>query len=227
MLEILKDEFAFLKSLPQTKTIRYNRGSIFQKVAIVLCFYVLLDFLISMSIGYSLDTLFPEIEEAYSLDIEIDFGGIFLIVFLLPFFEELIFRLPLKLSKLRLSIFLFLLAANTFLINFYVGFGTLLILGISLNFFFSKKYFKLIKSKWLRYKVEVFYFFTFVFGLVHVSNFDPQILPWYIFPIVFLPQLIGGFLTGIVRLRFGFFYGLLFHSVFNGIISILEYYTES
>ena len=96
-----------------------------------------------------------------------------------------------------------------------------------MNLFINKKYFKFIKMKWLQYKVEIFLVFSFLFGLIHAANFDADILPWYVFPFVFLPQLFGGLVTGILRLRFGFFYGLLLHSIYNGSLMLFDFFTES
>ncbi|MFD2036100.1 hypothetical protein ACFSKL_14960 [Belliella marina] len=227
MIDIFKQELRFLKSMPHTKRIRYHRGNKAKKICVTLLFYLLIKIVVALTIGLPILALFPKISDAYILDIDLDFEGIFLIVLFVPLVEELVFRLPLKLSILRFNFFLFLISLGSFFIHMYVGFGMLLIWALSLNLFFSKKYFKLIKTKWLRYKVEVFYLFTFLFGLMHAGNFDPQILPWYVFPIVFLPQLIGGFFTAIVRLRFGFFYGVLLHSFYNGAITLIEFITES
>lgn len=227
MKALIKNEIDFLRSLAQTKRIRYFRGSKIQKIILVLLFYLVLDFLIALPLAYFLDLIFPNLEEAYLLDIDLDISGFFLVVIFAPILEELIFRLPLKLSLWRFHFFLLVVALCCFIIHLYFGFAMLIFWAISISLFLSKKYFNFIKHNWLRYRVAIFYSFSFLFGLVHAFNFDPELLPFYAFSIIFLPQLIGGVLLAIIRLRFGFFYALLLHSTFNGILMLVEFFTET
>lgn len=53
------------------------------------------------------------------------------------------------------------------------------------------------------------------FGLVHITNYDFESIPIYFYPIMVIPQLIGGLILGIIRIRFGLRYAILQHSLFN------------
>ena len=141
-----------------------------------------------------------------------------------PVLEELIFRLPLKISRVNILVSLlsayvvFYLSsrhisslANLNEIFKIVGFGlicTILVFRLKpilINSFY-KKYFGI-----------YFYATTLAFGLIHINNFIaivPQNLIW-LSPIFILAQIISGFFLGYIRLKNGITWSILLHFLFN------------
>ncbi|SNS46923.1 CAAX protease self-immunity [Belliella buryatensis] len=227
MIKLFKEEIDFLRSLLATKRIRYFKGSIFQKIFLILFGYFFINLILNLIIIYPLSELFPVIEEAYRDEFKLDYGYFFLIVLLLPLLEELIFRLPLKLSNWRIHFPFLIIVLSTFAFHMYVGFAFLTIWVVSMNLLIIKRYYNRLMKFWIRKRVAIFWTSCFLFGVVHTTNFDPSILPWYLYFVVFFPQLIGGVFIGIVRLRFGFWYGVLLHSYFNAVVTLLSKYLDN
>ena len=74
---------------------------------------------------------------------------------------------------------------------------------------FNKKYFKI-----------AFYFFTLLFGYVHIFNFEitPKIV--LLSPLLVAPQIVVGIVFGYIRVRLGLVYSMLLHACYNGVIVI-------
>lgn len=64
-----------------------------------------------------------------------------------------------------------------------------------------------------------YFFFTLIFGLIHISNIDKVgTLHWKLslfYPIYVLPQMIMGCFCAVLRLKSGLIWGVLFHSIIN------------
>lgn len=75
--------------------------------------------------------------------------------------------------------------------------------------FIKKKYFKI-----------GFYTLAFLFGYLHIFNFDitPKLL--LMSPILLLPQLVLGFVFGYIRVRLGLIYSIALHMCYNGVLTI-------
>jgi len=67
-----------------------------------------------------------------------------------------------------------------------------------------------------RFKL-IFWLFTIIFAAIHLSNFGAEV-PFYLMPILVLPQFILGIMLGYIRVGWGFWYGVLFHALHNGIL---------
>jgi len=120
-------------------------------------------------------------------------------VIILPFIEELIFRLPL-ISRYDLSTRLIILCAAI------TGRRNKLKVTISLRRFWRKHYGK------------IFYLFAILFGLVHVTNYEISLTILLFAPLLIASQFVGGLIMGYLRVRYNFTLGFIFHAVFNGII---------
>jgi len=72
----------------------------------------------------------------------------------------------------------------------------------------------------------VLYTSIFLFGLIHLFNFDDYGNALWFAPLLFLPQLITGVFLSFIRVRMGLSEAMLFHALFNlillGPILILE-----
>ncbi len=72
-------------------------------------------------------------------------------------------------------------------------------------------------KRWTTYFPLVFYGLSFSFALIHIFNFEEFPLRVILLaPIITLPQFILGLGMGYLRMRFGFWYGYLFHVLNNG-----------
>lgn len=141
-----------------------------------------------------------------------------------PFFEEVIFRLPLSLKKIHivLSVSLISLLVGGFvlvgmhvtdykiiklLIFFVITFALGMWLvpdGLSAGHFRFKKVFIIVSMC--------------LFGLMHIVNYSP--LQWkviWIYPVFILPQFLMGWAITYVRFKNGFFWGVLLHVIVNSV----------
>lgn len=66
----------------------------------------------------------------------------------------------------------------------------------------------------------IFYGFAILFGYVHISNFEISTNVLLISPILIAPQAFLGLLLGMIRVRLGLIYAILFHAVYNAILVI-------
>ena len=60
-----------------------------------------------------------------------------------------------------------------------------------------------------------FYFFTLIFGFVHITNFELTTNVLLLSPILVLPQIILGGYLGHIRVRFGLKWSMLLHGTYN------------
>lgn len=63
-----------------------------------------------------------------------------------------------------------------------------------------------------------FYILTFLFGFVHLFNYESFENAIWFAPLLFLPQLVTGISLGYIRIRMGLPYSILFHALFNLVI---------
>ncbi len=111
------------------------------------------------------------------------------LVFIAPFLEETLFRLPLRYKRNYIFQFFDFISGNR------------------------------MQKVWVKYYGYFFYVFAIAFGLFHILNFkNNEFLFYCIAPFLVVSQLVGGLFLGYIRLRIGFFWGVLFHSLFNGIL---------
>lgn len=152
---------------------------------------------------------------------------------LIPIVEELIFRNSLKYSTLRISISLafisfFFLSNMTPLsqfllkIHFTVKFSTIFMFF----FIFYKKIFNnklrhLTYNFWNNYPVLVFYTSFISFGFIHILNFKIESNLFIFTPIIVLPQLTIGIVLGYSRLKYGLFFSIIAHSIYNSLFTFM------
>jgi len=134
-------------------------------------------------------------------DLANKYGLLFIIVaggIISPLIEEIIFRLPLNYKRNYLFR----------LIGSIVGKKT-------------------ISKFWLKYFPLFFYLFVIAFAAVHIFNYrDESSLILLLSPILILPQIIGGTIIAYLRLKLGFLWGFLQHSIFNILLVIISFTTN-
>lgn len=146
-----------------------------------------------------------------------------------PFIEELIFRLPLKLSKINLLISFFFVMYIS--IGGHVSInhmsiandGLKLIVTISataiVGLLVKKEFLNKIQSNYFSF---LFYLMALCFTFIHISNFSPLRLSlFFLYPLYVLPQLFAGLFISQVRIKCGFMWGLLLHCLINVPAAIL------
>ena len=149
--------------------------------------------------------------------------GFFLVVILAPVVEELIFRLILVPKRRNIAIFTF--AFSFLIINktyYLIEIDWLLLMSLAVSGLLSFLVFKLLKRKpeietviGKRQKI-ITIVSVVLFGLLHIANIEN--LHWelvLLYPVYALPQMISGYVCSVQRLKLGFVWGLLFHSMIN------------
>lgn len=86
------------------------------------------------------------------------------------------------------------------------------IFRLFLGHFRNKSYFN-----WL------YYISSLLFGWIHFFNYQFDHSHYFFFPFITMTQTFGGFMFGYIRIMYGFWYGVLLHSLFNCLAIILGY----
>ena len=149
--------------------------------------------------------------------------GFFLVVILGPLMEELIFRLILVPKRRNIAIFTFVFSFLIMNKTYYlIEIDWLLLMSLAVSGLLSLLVFNLLKRKpeietaiGKRQKM-ITMVSVVLFGLLHIANIEN--LHWelaLLYPVYALPQMISGYICSVQRLKLGFVWGLLFHSMIN------------
>ncbi len=198
------------------------------KKVFILIVVISLNILISMIL--SLLDIVIEVGGGAVEPVEIDVNPLLLsvgAVFIAPLTEEIVFRLGLAPNLWFLFISLFLASvqyAPKLLGDFFgddgmfVGFNVLFYLvlsaGICLFFWFRERRGHRYVDFFNRYVGAYYYLGALLFALPHLGNFTYR-LPWWLVILPVLPQLFGGLTFGYLRIRLGFWYGVMGHLLHN------------
>ena len=137
-----------------------------------------------------------------------------------PVIEETIFRLPLRPFASSITLISsFILYAGLAVAQ--VAPGILLValaMLVALNVYVWSQRSRVIlfKKFYSQYPRLIFYFFTLLFGIVHIGNYTREV--WMLLPLLVLPQTIIGLWLGFVRLRYGFGWSIFAHGFHNGCV---------
>ena len=149
--------------------------------------------------------------------------SIFLVVILGPLVEELIFRLILVPKRRNIAIFTFVFSFLVLNKTYYINkIDWLLLVSLVVSGLLSFLVFNLLKRNpkietaiGKRQKI-ITMVSVVLFGLLHIANIEN--LHWelaLLYPVYALPQMILGYVSSVQRLKLGFLWGLLFHSMIN------------
>ena len=90
-----------------------------------------------------------------------------------------------------------------------IGFRLILRRNFPIKYIFSQKL-------WDKIFPFLVYASSVIFGFGHLTNYTNDGFWFYVFsPIIISYQLIGGVVTAFIRVRYNFFYGMLYHSLWN------------
>ena len=93
-----------------------------------------------------------------------------------------------------------------------IGFRLILRRKFPIKYIFSQKL-------WDRIFPFLVYASSVIFGFVHLTNYTNDGFWFYVFsPIIIASQLIGGFIITFIRVKYNFFYGILYHALWNVLI---------
>ncbi|MGJ8684602.1 MAG: CPBP family intramembrane glutamic endopeptidase [Nonlabens sp.] len=66
----------------------------------------------------------------------------------------------------------------------------------------------------------IFYLFALLFGAVHITNYGISMNTILLLPILTAPQIVAGLFLGLIRVKVGLLYSMLFHAIYNGVLMI-------
>ena len=226
MKDLLKfyslSEIDYRHQYPLIKKIKYFAKGIFLYFVLQVCALLLMllvdDFLIKKMGFASVFKLMMESQKKIK-----GYYGIFMVVILGPLVEELIFRLILVPKRRNIAIFTFVFSFLVLNKTYYINkIDWLLLVSLVVSGLLSFLVFNLLKRN---PKIETIIgkgqkIITMVsvvlFGLGHIANIET--LYWklaLLYPVYVLPQMISGYVCSVQRLKLGFIWGLLFHSMIN------------
>ncbi len=210
-------EYRFLIDLikGRKKLKRLQTGWNQQHLSKTISVYLPLDILINVIVIIPLYFLFESFFDTYEEFLESDLEIILLGVLIVPFFEELLFRWPMVYKELHFKLFLVLASLILIPVCWYIGLPLFVSVLVLLAFDWKKDLKYDIEALHAKYSKHIFWILTVSFALVHMSNYDYQSIPIWVYPLMVIPQFIGGVFLGIVRIRFGLRYSIILHSLFN------------
>ena len=204
------------------KKIKYFAKGIFLYFVLQICTLLLMllvdDFLIKKMGFASVFKLMMENQKNIK-----GYYGIFMVVILGPLVEELIFRLILVPKRKNIAIFTFVFSFLVLNKTYYIiKIDWLLLVSLVVSGLLSFLVFNLLKRNpkietaiGKRQKI-ITMVSVVLFGLGHIANIET--LHWelaLLYPVYVLPQMILGYIFSVQRLKLGFIWGLLFHSMNN------------
>lgn len=216
------------------KTISYGNNITFSKFLGIVAIFFFLKIVSSLFISTFFFLLHIEHLEyvANQLIRQMNFfQGLITVCIIGPIIEELGFRLCLKYSRRNFAImcgyfsymifwsifkgmgviwereFFFLSLISTLLVVFTIHWS--LHWKGKLNIELSKI--------WTNYPKSIFYCSTFLFGFLHIFNYQISLKILILSPILLLPETLAGVIFSYTRLKYSILYSILLHSVFNTI----------
>ena len=226
MKDLLKfyslSEIDYRHKYPLIEKIKYFAKGILLYFVLQICALLLMllvdDFLIKKMGFASVFKLMMESQKNIK-----GYYGIFIVVILGPLVEELIFRLILVPKRRNIAIFTFVFSFLVLNKTYYIiKIDWLLLVSLVVSGLLSFLVFNLLKRKpeiettiGKRQKI-ITMVSVVLFGLLHIVNIEN--LHWelaLLYPVYVLPQMILGYVCSVQRLKLGFVWGLLFHSMIN------------
>ena len=232
MLKILKGVFFFFK-----KGIIKNQNN--ENILYILKFFLLLIFVkffcIMIIVFFTVFFDFEIIKKVNQMEKSFILGSRLLTVSLVaPIFEEILFRLPLRYSRLNislaLSIFVFVMLSLVLNVTYYSS--NYIILKLIISFFvfislyiFLNKNDQLLNIWWNKNQLLIIHSTIILFSFAHSFNFKLNLLPSiFILPIIILPQYFSGLFYSYIRLKKGIFYSIVLHISMNSLLYLKQLY---
>ena len=159
-------------------------------------------------------------------DINFSFLSFLKISFFVPLVEELIFRLPLRISRVNLitslGLILFLIFQN---LNIYVSLSFLIVsFGFIILIIINRSDILPIGGNFFtKYYLFIFYSQAILFGLLHLPNYNLDLKYFYLFPLFIIIYILIGCLWGYIRVRFkyGIYACIITHMIVNSLYYLI------
>jgi len=141
------------------------------------------------------------------------------IVLMAPVYEEILFRSLLKIKKINAFLFVIVISgiisyASVKSNTAYVVFFSIILIAFLSALLVLKK--NRIKSFFEKQFAYIFYGSALLFGLLHATNFSGDPLKLIAFSFLLGgPQIVLGIILGYIRMNYGLFYSILFHTIVN------------
>lgn len=188
---------------------------VWKSFLVLIGFSVLSEFVISAPLKYFNLLPHPKV-------IEFSLLNVLILSLLSPIIEELVFRLPLRISRFNIAISLSLiLFFSIFKLNIYVAtFSSIVLFGV---IYLRIKEGSDIKARITTYFTSnfflIFYIQALLFGFIHLGNYDLNLSLSILFPIVVIRQIFTGCFFGYIRVKytFGIYICIVTHIVVNSI----------
>ena len=224
---VFKDFLIFLKTPGSSEQINMNSFPNFIKlvwksICVLLIFDVVLGLLIILPL--KLYSLYPSIKE-----LELKQVNTLYIILVLPILEELLFRLPLRISinniLASLGIFIYILIRLCFFHSRVIAIFFSLALVLGLHQIIKKEsdtvnsILGILKNRfWI-----LFYIQALLFGFLHLTNYNLDFKYLYLFPLVAFSYIIPGIFWGYLRVRYssGIYLCIVSHITVNSIYCLL------
>lgn len=222
---ILLDFFRFLLNKPNGTSEKVNN----KIVSFLVLFFFTLIVISLVRIGIKIAIIIPEVKP---LQYEFEsFKFILLAILIGPIIEESVFRLSLTYSKLNLSVSIGLIihvvvtkSLNIKTLTSVDGVVLLFLIPAIIYLILNHKKIYIsswLKSVWSKNHRTIYFLSAIFFAIIHIGNYNVTNFNRVLAAIVFcLPFIFIGFILGYIRIRFGFFWSILFHSLHNTIIGL-------
>lgn len=142
--------------------------------------------------------------------------------FVIPIYEEIIFRVLLKKNKLNFYLFFSVLTLFSISWIFLLDTSIFIVISLIIYVILKKKY--KVEEFFYNQKLQLFliYFTTILFGIIHIVNIK-NLECLDSFNIVYiLNKILIGFVLCFLRLKFGMLSSISFHSIIN----IISFYLK-
>ncbi len=130
---------------------------------------------------------------------------VFLVIVLVPFVEELAFRLYLRFKNNNLVHAIILLSSLT-------------------GKHSKARTEKLLANLWLNHFGSIFYGSAILFSVAHITNYENNLILLLLSPLIVLPQFIAGLFLGYLRVRYNLILGYIMHAIHNAVLLFLALY---
>jgi hypothetical protein len=204
----LRDFIKFLKTPYQGEHYKITSISLFLRLLwnsflILVLIDIIVGILIVLPLRYL--NLFPLLRE-----FNFTSYNIIRAILIFPIIEELIFRFPLKISKITFStsfsLIIFLILNKWCLSSTYIALSISILLFLLLYFSINEESSIPVRvAHFLRYPFWIiFYFQAVIFGILHLTNYVVDFKYFYLFPFIVVSYILKGCLFGYLRVRFSY-----------------------